>query len=633
MKKFFASAAFFLSLGLLACTDYQEEFDNNFGALEYADDEGGSSQSGGDEPLSSGTVSPQSSGDGEIEYKGQKYRTVTIGDQEWMAENLNYAVDGSFCYDDNAKNCDKFGRLYSWEAAANACPEGWHLPDSTEWAVLFKSVGTDAATHLKATSGWDSNADGNGDDASGFSVLPAGGGSISSGVVYYSSLTSGAVFWTNKKINDTEARSVSIYWKDKNPEFMESNINDRSSVRCIKDAMPSSSSSVKSSSSFKLPSVSVSSVNMHGTDYAVVTIGEQTWMAKSMEWQDVGSFCYRSLGGTCNDRGRFYKWEQAENICPEGWQLPDSSEWQTLFDAVGGQENAGKVLKSIGGNGSDGVEFNALLAGYMNSMNQYQGLDSNACFWVADGDGTKIVELQYGSDKAYFVTVQAGDAYSVRCIKGAGSSSSSSVQSSSSSVQSSSSSAKSSSSVVSSSSVTVSSSSVEIVKDRAGNEYPVVQIGEQYWMAENLNYKTEGSACYDDQDENCGYYGRLYTWEAAMTACPNGYKLPSQDDYSILWNYAKEMNGGSRPQDVLWAYGTWAPNADNKTGFSAYPGGLWNGSYDRRLMDAFFWTSTPGEVYPTTQARSLHMNEQNAYLGQDDPKTYMMSVRCVKDSE
>ena len=353
-----------------------------------------------------------------------------------------------------------------------------------------------------------------------------------------------------------------------------------------------SSSSVKSSSSFKLPSVSVSSVNMYGEDYAVVTIGEQTWMAKSMVRQDVESFCYRHLGGACNDRDRFYKWEQAEDICPEGWQLPDSSEWQTLFDAVGGQENAGKVLKSIDGNGSNGVEFNALLAGYMNSKNENHDLDRKVCYWVADGDGTKIVELQYGSDKAYFVTVQAGDAYSVRCIKGAESSSSSSVQSSSSSVQSSSSSAKSSSSAVSSSSITVSSSSVEIVKDRAGNEYPVVQIGDQYWMAENLNFETENSYCYDDQESNCELYGRLYTWEAAMTACPDGYRLPSQEDYSVLWNYANQMDGNSRPQDVLWVNGTWDARANNKTGFSAYPGGRWNGSYGQWLMRAYFWTST-----------------------------------------
>ena len=385
-----------------------------------------------------------------------------------------------------------------------------------------------------------------------------------------------------------------------------------------------SSSSVKSSSSFKLPSVSVSSVNMYGEDYAVVTIGEQTWMAKSMVRQDVESFCYRHLGGACNDRDRFYKWEQAEDICPEGWQLPDSSEWQTLFDAVGGQENAGKVLKSIDGNGSNGVEFNALLAGYMNSKNENHDLDRKVCYWVADGDGTKIVELQYGSDKAYFVTVQAGDAYSVRCIKGAESSSSSSVQSSSSS-------AKSSSSVVSSSSVTVSSSSVGKVKDRAGNEYPVVQIGDQYWMAENLNFKTENSYCYDDQESNCEIYGRLYTWEAAMTACPKGYKLPSQDDYSILWNYANQIKGDLKVQDVLWAYGNWDIRANNMTGFSAYPGGRWNGSYDQWGREALFWTST--EVNDNKYAYYLMMDDANATLGSSCSKNYRLSVRCLKDSE
>ena len=131
---------------------------------------------------------------------------------------------------------------------------------------------------------------------------------------------------------------------------------------------------------------------MYGADYDVVTIGEQTWMAKSMVRQDVENFCYKDMLGNCNDNDRFYKWEQAKDICPEGWQLPDSSEWQTLFDAVGGQENAGKVLKSIDGNGSNGVEFNALLAGYMNSMNQYKELDNKACYWVADGGGTKIVD-------------------------------------------------------------------------------------------------------------------------------------------------------------------------------------------------------------------------------------------------
>jgi uncharacterized protein (TIGR02145 family) len=127
---------------------------------------------------------------------GQTYRTVTIGTQTWMAQNLNYAVDSSWCYDNNADSCAKYGRLYQWAAAMGvdagyndkvfgdsvnhegACPKGWHVPRSSEWVTLENFVGGEdiAGTVLKSTSGWigwdDEN--GNGTDNYGFSALPAG---------------------------------------------------------------------------------------------------------------------------------------------------------------------------------------------------------------------------------------------------------------------------------------------------------------------------------------------------------------------------------------------------------------------------------------------------------------------------
>lgn len=120
---------------------------------------------------------------------GQTYRTVKIGSQWWMAENLNfdYQVNGvsygSYCYADDPENCQKYGRLYTRGAKGDSaslygtgsrgiCPKGWHVPDSIEFNTLFKYVGEYAGTHLKAKTGWESN--GEGEDTYGFRILPAG---------------------------------------------------------------------------------------------------------------------------------------------------------------------------------------------------------------------------------------------------------------------------------------------------------------------------------------------------------------------------------------------------------------------------------------------------------------------------
>jgi uncharacterized protein (TIGR02145 family) len=65
------------------------------------------------------------------------FEAVTIGNQVWMAENLNIEMDSSVCYNHNPEKCDQFGRLYNYNSAIKACPNGWHLPDSTEMEELF----------------------------------------------------------------------------------------------------------------------------------------------------------------------------------------------------------------------------------------------------------------------------------------------------------------------------------------------------------------------------------------------------------------------------------------------------------------------------------------------------------------
>jgi uncharacterized protein (TIGR02145 family) len=67
---------------------------------------------------------------------GKVYKTVQIGTQIWMAENLAYDVSGSTCYNDDADSCVKYGRLYTYYQALDAAPSGWHLPSDAEWKTL-----------------------------------------------------------------------------------------------------------------------------------------------------------------------------------------------------------------------------------------------------------------------------------------------------------------------------------------------------------------------------------------------------------------------------------------------------------------------------------------------------------------
>jgi len=111
---------------------------------------------------------------GRFTYGDQSYKTVKIGSQTWMAENLNIETADSWCYKDSAKYCAEYGRLYSWSAAKTACPVGWHLPSNEEWKILVDLAGGKSAAGkaLKSTSGW---GDGyNGTDTHGFSALPGG---------------------------------------------------------------------------------------------------------------------------------------------------------------------------------------------------------------------------------------------------------------------------------------------------------------------------------------------------------------------------------------------------------------------------------------------------------------------------
>jgi uncharacterized protein (TIGR02145 family) len=110
---------------------------------------------------------------------GQTYKTVKIGKQTWMAQNLNYQTkNGSWCYKDSISYCKKYGRLYDWKTATTICPKGWELPDIADWNRLESTVGGEgiAGKLLKSKNGWNDvkGKSGNGTDNYRFSALPGG---------------------------------------------------------------------------------------------------------------------------------------------------------------------------------------------------------------------------------------------------------------------------------------------------------------------------------------------------------------------------------------------------------------------------------------------------------------------------
>jgi uncharacterized protein (TIGR02145 family) len=186
---------------------------------------------------------------------GKGYRTVEIGEQVWMAENLNYAPPSgnSWCYEgtpsgmssalSGTQGCDLYGRLYDCYTADTVCPSGWHLPNNEEWKVLAKTVGgaSIAGAMLKSAlapseGGWDNDGATTYLDSYSFSALPGG----SSFGESFSQAGSGGSWWTG-----AEGWGVGVYWgmSVTNEELYNNSIDPgvgtqdkkTSSVRCVKD--------------------------------------------------------------------------------------------------------------------------------------------------------------------------------------------------------------------------------------------------------------------------------------------------------------------------------------------------------------------------------------------------------------
>jgi uncharacterized protein (TIGR02145 family) len=189
-----------------------------------------------------------------------------------------------------------------------------------------------------------------------------------------------------------------------------------------------------------------------------------------------------------------------------------------------------------------------------------------------------------------------------------------------------------------------------------------VTIGNQIWMAENLNCDVKGSRCHRDDPAACTQYGRLYNWATAMASpsscnstscasrinakhkgiCPSGWHIPSDTEWDELLRYVDGVTGsGTYTSETagtkLKATSDWnyyngeSGNGIDEFGFSALPGGYGasGGDFGGVGDYGFWWSSTEGDA---SRAYRRGMGYNHAYVFRGDAvKSYYLSVRCVKD--
>lgn len=335
---------------------------------------------------------------------GQQYGYVQIEDSYWLTENMRYNVAGSKWNPDNPDTL--YGRLYNWNQAINACPDGWVLSSSSDWLVLERIITDDSLEHellkteqfrgnnthlLKSKKGWKHA----GIDALGLNLLPAGGARKTGEFLGVGRL---AFYWTASpyipkgfgEIMDELAmfRNISdkkegvwydSHWKEKNYY----------SCRCVQYPLDKADKKVAQKRyTFTDP--------RDGQEYGYVQIKDYYWMTENMRYNAAGSMWNPANPDTLY--GRLYdKYQAALEVCPEGWMLSNTAAWMNLesstIDLYRGEmvfnnrfrgKNV-KVLKSTRGweqPGTNDFGLNLLPAGKADMETGFSMLGEGAYFWL-----------------------------------------------------------------------------------------------------------------------------------------------------------------------------------------------------------------------------------------------------------
>jgi uncharacterized protein (TIGR02145 family) len=390
------------------------------------------------------------------------YKTVKIGNQEWMAENLAYLpavsppdsgssivprhyVYGYIGTDEAAakdnQNYKDYGVLYNWQAAKAVCPPGWHLPSDAEWTALTTFLGGEsvAGGNLKESgyTHWHSPNIG-ATNKSGFSALPGGYRSSRGGGAFYAVGNTG--FWWSSNGDTYSSMARELNYNTSYVSRYGTTTEYGFSVRCVKDSVPPNS--------FTDP--------RDNKTYKTVKIGNQEWMAENLAYlpavspPDSGSsivprqYVYGFIdtdeaaakdNQNYKDYGVLYNWPAAKVACPPGWHLPSDDEWKQLEIALGmtqdqvdatgwrGTDQGTQMKATSGwnsnGNGTNSSGFAALPAGSRLSDGM-SGIGGGGVWWSsteANTSGAYGRGMNYIYGNVYRDYIGKEDGFSVRCVR------------------------------------------------------------------------------------------------------------------------------------------------------------------------------------------------------------------------
>jgi uncharacterized protein (TIGR02145 family) len=541
----------------------------------------------------------------------QKYKYITIDNQTWMAQNLNYETEDAENSSCISNDCKKYGRSYTWkgltegELCSNdnlckqpfqgACPDGWAVPTVADWDTLFTAVAQfrNDVTPL--------HGDPFIEYKGAFDVIHATN-SDEYGFYY-------TTYWTSSNFNYGNRNYVGGWQQgykmsiDENlARLYQTSRSGPNPVRCIKKELPkidfSDPSKIKSNASgcedsVWHPQIQPCNVNK-------VNSCKNPRVINGKEWVYTKKHVYEP----------YY-----DKMCPSGTHAPDFDEWNELFNMVGGKCFAGMMLKSAGywtsGHNYDAYGFNIEPTGYYDVdswthtaySNDYHFNNGNtiARFHVRKGTKENFATVEFTANSDATTYGGNGDiTANLFCIENG--------------------------------IFPQDSADTYLNQDfpygefrdpRDGNVYKTTIIGAQKWMSQNLNYVTDSSFTHDGSvySDYSALYGRYYTYEEALEVCPEGWHLPSEAAYDSLIYLTTAEYGLSSLESKQYSGGR------DDYGFTLVFGG------SRRVTDGnseFYWTSTPSDD-STARCLDAYSSSNSIDIYRILKKQYL-NVRCVSDT-